>query len=266
MKTQQQIMDEEYRRNSKKTATAILKRTLHVDEKTSRKKSPSPPSTPPRLERANAWYAEPRADPTCFTTPRNITSPTDLASRLAVGVSESFNNYPDVSTYFFVLNNKKVIHRDLSVYHVGVRLFESGKPWTFYITTPQTSVRILETTIESDREKGISRLLISPPNVGVGSSCNPLEFITFLQHVDEIAETLKYLLSQKGEDVTTFKVPMKYEDGTISGLYVKVRNPTITSLITNTVGPIRLSLKLTCLYVSSTSCGLSFEASHAFES
>ena len=156
MKTQQQIMDDEYRRNNKKTATAILKRTLHVDEKTTRKKSPSPPSTPPRLERANAWYAEPRADPACFTTPRRITSPTDLASKLALGVSESFNNHPDVSMYFLVLNNKKVIHRDLLVYHVGVHLFDTGKPWTFYITTPKSSVHILETTIESDREKGIS--------------------------------------------------------------------------------------------------------------
>ena len=93
-----------------------------------------------------------------------------------------------------------------------------------------------------------------------------MEFINFLQHIDEIADKLKNLLQLKGEDVTNFKLPMKYEDGTITGLFVKVRNPTITALISNTIGPVRLSLKLTCLYVSTTACGLSFEASHAFES
>ena len=124
MKTQQQIMDEEYRKNNKKAATTILKRTLHVDEKPCRKKSPSPPTTPPKLKRANTWYDEPRTQPASFTKPPNLSSPTDLASRLALGVSESFNNYPDVSTYYFVLNNKKTIHRKLAVYHVGVRLFE----------------------------------------------------------------------------------------------------------------------------------------------
>ena len=259
-------MDEEYRKSNKKTATAILKRTLHVDEQPTRKKSPSPPTTPPKLERANAWYTEPKTKPMSFTTPPHLSSPTDLASRLALGVSESFNNYPDVSTYYFALNNKKTINRELAVYHVGVRLFETGKPWSFYITTPKTSVRILETTIESDRVKGVARLLISPPDAGVGVSCNPMEFINFLQHIDEIADKLKNLLQSKGEDVSNFKVPMKYEDGTITGLFVKVRNPTITALISNTIGPVRLSLKLTCLYVSATGCGLSFEASHAFES
>ena len=84
--------------------------------------------------------------------------------------------------------------------------------------------------------------------------------------MDDIAEKLKALLETKGEDVSRFKVPLKYEDGTISGLYVKVSNPTITALISNTVGPVRLSLKLTCVYVTPDSCGLSFEASHAFES
>ena len=145
-------------------------------------------------------------------------------------------------------------------------MFETGKPWTFYITSLKSSVRILETTIEADRVTGISRLLISPTDVGVGSSCNPLEFINFLQYIDEIADKLKNLLKSKVEDVTNFKLPMRYEDCTISGLYVKVRNPTITAHITNTIDPVRLSLKLTCLYVSSTPCGLSFEVSHAFES
>ena len=86
-------------------------------------------------------------------------------------------------------------------------MLETGKPWTFYITTPKSSVRILETTIEADRVKGISRLLISLPDVGVGSSCNPLEFINFLQPIDEIAEKLKNLLESKGEDVTNSKYP-----------------------------------------------------------
>ena len=130
-----------------------------------------------RQQRSNAWYSEPRSQPASFTTPQKLTSPTDLASRLVLGVSESFNSYPDVSTYYFAVNNKKIIHRDLTVYHVGVRLFETGKPWTFYITTPKASVRILETTIESDRVKGVSRLLILPPDVGVGASCYSLEFI-----------------------------------------------------------------------------------------
>ena len=150
MKTQQQIMDEEYRKSNKKTATAILKRTLHVDEQPTRKKSPSPPTTPPKLERANAWYTEPKTKPMAFTTLPNLSSPTDLASRLALGVSESFNTYPVVSTYYFVLNNKNTIHRELAVYHVGVHLFETGKRWSFYITMPKASVRILETSIESD--------------------------------------------------------------------------------------------------------------------
>ena len=140
MKPQQQIMDEEYRRNNKRTATTILKRTLCVDDKPSRKKSPSPPSTPPPLKRSNAWYAEPRSQPESFTTPQKLTSRTDLASRLALGVSETFNSYTDVTTYYFTANNKKIIHHELLVYHVGVHLYETGKPWTFYITTPKASV------------------------------------------------------------------------------------------------------------------------------
>ena len=119
---------------------------------------------------------------------------------------------------------------------------------------------------EIDCVKGISRWLISPLDVGVDACSNPLEFINFLQHIDVIAEKLKNLLESKGEDVTNFKVPVKYEDGTISGLYAKLRNPIIAALITNTVGPVCLSLKLSCLYVCPNSCGLSFEASHAFES
>jgi hypothetical protein len=197
MKTQQQIMDEEYRKSNKKTATAILKRTLHVDEPT-RKKSPSPPTTPPKLERANAWYTEPKSKPMSFTTPPHLSSPTDLASRLALGVSESFNSYPDVSTYFFALNNKKTINRELAVYHVGVRLFETGKPWSFYITTRRASIRILETTIKSEHVNGVARLLISPPDAGVGVLCNPMEFINFLQHIDEIADKLKKLTPVQG--------------------------------------------------------------------
>ena len=107
MKTQQQIMDEEYRKSNKKTATAILKRTLHVDEQPTRKKSPSPPTTPPKLERANAWYTEPKSKPMSFTTPPYLSSPTDLASRLALGVSESFNSYPDVSTLILRTQQQK---------------------------------------------------------------------------------------------------------------------------------------------------------------
>ena len=69
MKTQQQIMDKESRGNNKIEATTILKRTLHVKEKISRKKSPSPPPTPPSLECSYAWYAERSANPACFTSP-----------------------------------------------------------------------------------------------------------------------------------------------------------------------------------------------------
>ena len=41
-------------------------------------------------------------------------------------------------------------------------------------------------------------------------------------------------MKAKSDDVTGFKVGMKYEDGTISSLYVKGCNPTITALISNT--------------------------------
>ena len=41
--------------------------------------------------------------------------------------------------------------------HVGVCLFESGKPWTFYITTPKTLVQILETSFAYNWVKGVSR-------------------------------------------------------------------------------------------------------------
>ena len=74
------------------------------------------------------------------------------------------------------------------MYHVGVHLFETGKPWTFYIRMPKASVHLLMTSLKSDHVKGISRLFISPPDVGIGTSCNPYEFFNFLQHINEIAE------------------------------------------------------------------------------
>ena len=95
--------------------------------------------------------------------------------------------------YYFAINNKKTIHRDLAVYHAGEHLFETAMPWTFYITTPKASACILETSIKSDCIKGISCLLISPPAVGVGAFCNPLEFINFLHHIDETAEKTQNL-------------------------------------------------------------------------
>ena len=101
----------------------------------------------------------------------------------------------------------------------------------FYITTPKALVPILKTTTKSDHVKGTSYLLISPPLVGIGASCHPLEFVKLLLHIDEIAKKLNNSLKSKGESVSNFKVPIKYKYGTISGLYVKLCSPTIADLL-----------------------------------
>ena len=92
-----------------------------------------------------------------FLHPPEVAASTDLASMLAEGVSQSLevSDYPTASLYLFIFNPRKTIDRNLYVYNVGVRHFEFGKAWGFYLRSPICSVRVFDTPYETDKQKGI---------------------------------------------------------------------------------------------------------------
>ena len=94
------------------------------------KSSDSPPSSSvAKTERFRLWTM---ATPIQQFYPHSpeVAPPTNLASTLAVGVSQSLeiSNYPAVSSHLFCFNPKKTVDRNLYAYNVGVRHFEFRKP------------------------------------------------------------------------------------------------------------------------------------------
>ena len=208
------------------------------------------PEENPVLERQSAWVAE-----------RSVTSPTDLASMLAEGCSNSMDLYPTADSYAFNISPKKPIDQNLYVYHVGIRLAERGKPWGFYLTTPVCSIQLLD-SLYDDRSKGVRRVCMQPDfSLGLNT-----DFGNFMNHLEDVENRLKSIVYSSGENVDNWRSPIKQEDGHAVGLYAKCRNAFAIRTIEENSASLRLTIKLSCVYFAKENCGLSFEVTHAFSS
>ena len=88
----------------------------------------------------------------------------------------------------------------------------------------------------------------------------------FLNQIELVSERLKGMLADMGEDVEKWKLPMREDNGVITGLYAKVHNANAYAVINENGSSLRCSIKLTCAFFSKDSCGISFELTHAFHS
>jgi hypothetical protein len=227
------------RMNAKKN---ILKRaeelSLEDRDEAKRPRSPEgPPPPPPTLQREKAWVA-------------------------SVSTEIYGATYPLVTGYNFVMQPYKTINPNLDIVPIGIQHGQGGRTWAFTITSPPCTA----TFIQSKYDGAHSRARLAP-NAPDGINVEyPAQFIEFIDHLDQICNRLKDMLEKDKYTVDTWSSPFIEEDGNLQGVYVKVKNPTVRSLLTQNGVNLKCTIKLTCAYFTRDRCGLSFELVAAYNS
>ena len=86
------------------------------------------------------------------------------------------------------------------------------------------------------------------------------EFTSFLDHIEGVSEKCKQLFLEGNYDVSTWKSPVRSNNGVVQGLQVKARQKIMSDRLYALVGkPVQAVIKLSCAYFTPERCGLSFE-------
>ena len=86
------------------------------------------------------------------------------------------------------------------------------------------------------------------------------EFTAFLDHIKGVSEKFKQLFLEAGYDASTWKSPVRSNNGVVQGLQVKARQKILSDRLYALVGkPVQAVIKLSCAYFTPERCGLSFE-------
>ena len=87
-----------------------------------------------------------------------------------------------------------------------------------------------------------------------------LEFTVFLDHIKGISEKFKQLFLEAGYDASTWKSPVRSNNGVVQGLQVKARQKILSGSLYALVGKlVKAVIKLSCVYFTPERCGSSFE-------
>jgi len=197
------------------------------------------PENNPVLMREDAWIAQPV---------------TAIEQRLQP------DPYPAVSSYILSVNRKKELNNELSVYHVGQRYVEEGRAFGLYLTSPPCNVELFPPKFEEDIKTGRCRVCLTPLPV----SEDPMEFVRFIDHLEQLGERLRAHIEKNGESTMNWRLPFKEADGQLVGLYCSVRDAQAVAAIKTDCNNMRLTVKVTCVWIRADACGLSLEVTHAF--
>ena len=74
--------------------------------------------------------------------------------------------------------------------------------------------------------------------------------MSFLHHIELLFERLKGMLADMGEDVEKWKLPMREDNGVITGLYAKVRNANVYAVINENASSLCCSINEIGNYVN----------------
>jgi hypothetical protein len=164
--------------------------------------------------------------------------------------------FPNLEQYDFRIIKTRKIDENLTIVLVGV-MRNSSRIWNLALGTPTCTVE----QILSPRNQGTThdRFLLKPNyyNEAHGS-----DFHQLLDHVEGVSEKVSQLLYRSGQDVSKWISPIrKSSEGIVEGLYVKVRNCVLGDKIRACIGqgPVRCTIKLSCVYKTKDRQGLSFE-------
>lgn len=196
-----------------------------------------PPPTLPVLQHSPAW-----CDPV---------RPLDILG----------GQYPDPISMDFAITRTKRVNRGVDVYFVGIRHGFQSRPWNYTIQSPPCSIQFVYTKFQTMDQ---SRILLSPCVLDGSFTSYPAEFMAFVDHVENLSERLKSEMNGIKADTSNWKHPFKYSDGICLGIYAKVKNHNLKEQIKTSNNRVKCTLKLSCVYISSESAGMTFELTSAY--
>ena len=175
--------------------------------------------------------------------------------------------YPLISSYNFVVQSQRLINPNLSVYFIGINTGPNTRAWSLTLQSPPCFVKFIASHYEGEGEK--CRALLTPqPLDGNNVVVFPMDFMAFIDHVDQVSDRLEQIMrEQYGLDTSNWSSPMKKtEEGIFAGMFAKVKSPIARRSIENNPNRVRCSLRLTCVYHTPERSGLSFELTGAYNS
>ena len=167
--------------------------------------------------------------------------------------------YPDPESYDFKITRAKRASDNLDIYYVGISHGYGARPFSFNLQSPPCGV----TFIPSKYDQSESRVFIAPKAPDGFFTAYPSEYLAFIDHVEGVAMRLKREMTDMGLDTTTWKLPMKFNEGICQGIYAKVKNADVRNTLKERSNHVRVTLKLSCIFFSADNCGLSFEITNA---
>ena len=163
--------------------------------------------------------------------------------------------FPAIQNNEFVLENEKVINSLLTIVFCGLRRPNSKHMWNFCQGTPICRIERLFAKVDMGTTNDRFMLLPDFFSDAMGS-----EFTAFLDHIDGVSEKFKQLCLEAGYDVSSWKSPVRSNNGVFQGLQVKARQQILSDRLYALVGkPVQAVIKLSCAYFTPERCGLSFE-------
>jgi hypothetical protein len=236
----------------------ILNRAEDMEKENKRPRTPekllqdeAPSSTVPEYTPRTPEYAPPPAEDKPQYSPAwcDPIRPLDILG----------GQYPDPESYDFKITKSLRANDNLDIYYVGISHGYNARPFGFNLQSPPCNVRF----IPSKYDQSESRVFLAPKAPDGFFTAYPSEYLAFIDHVEGVAMRLKREMTEMGLDTTTWKLPMKFEEGICQGIYAKVKNADVRNVLKDRSNHVRVTLKLSCIFFSADNCGLSFEITNA---
>jgi hypothetical protein len=167
--------------------------------------------------------------------------------------------YPDPESYDFKITKSLRANDNLDIYYVGISHGYGARPFGFNLQSPPCNVRF----IPSKYDQSESRVFLAPKAPDGFFTAYPSEYLAFIDHVEGVAMRLKREMTEMGLDTTTWKLPMKFNEGICQGIYAKVKSEGVRSVLRDHPNNVRCSLKLSCIFFGKENSGLTFEIMNA---
>ena len=163
--------------------------------------------------------------------------------------------FPAIQENVFEILDSKEINSLLTVAFCGVRRGNSHRLWSFCQGTPTCRIERLYAKVDMGTTNDRFMLIPDFFSDALGS-----EFTAFLDHIEGVSEKCKQLFLEGGYDTTTWKSPVRSNNGVVQGLQVKARQKIMSDRLYALVGKsVQAVIKLSCAYFTPERCGLSFE-------
>lgn len=141
----------------------------------------------------------------------------------------------------------------------AVYQFMNTRRYDVTFNSPPSTLMLLQYNNEQNKENNNTFVHKAVMMVNHFTMLPPDTFNTFLGKIDELSEILKQKCAEQNWDVSHWSPPFRMNNGVISGVYVKIKNPTIVTLLQNRKWMEMTMLKVTCVYSAPKRSGFCLE-------